>query len=83
MFAKKFAEMVKNNKIKDNELKLEMYALFKQATEGDMPQNHKAKGFFTGQYKLDAWKKKKGLSKEEAELKYCEMYDEVIIKSLK
>lgn len=53
----------------DEEL-LELYGLYKQATVGDI---NISKPWFTdpkGQYKWEAWNKRKGMSKQEAEEKY-------------
>jgi acyl-CoA-binding protein len=55
-----------------NELKLEMYALFKQATEGDV--SGKKPGFtdFVGRAKYQAWEQYKGMSAEKAMQTYIE-----------
>lgn len=68
---KEAAEMIKNLKARptDEEL-LMIYALFKQATEGDV--NVPRPGMFDlkGKAKWDAWNGKKGMSKEEAQRAY-------------
>ena len=53
-----------------NDLKLEMYGLFKQASEGDV--NGKKPGAFDliGKAKWNAWEELKGMSSEEAMEKY-------------
>lgn len=53
-----------------NDLKLEMYGLFKQASEGDV--NGKKPGAFDliGKAKWNAWEDLKGMSPEEAMEKY-------------
>jgi diazepam-binding inhibitor (GABA receptor modulating acyl-CoA-binding protein) len=55
--------------LKDNE-KLELYALFKQATVGDV--NTPRPGLFDlkGKAKWDAWEKKKGITLEQAQIAY-------------
>ena len=55
-----------------NELKLEFYALYKQATEGDV--NGKKPGMLdvVGRAKYSAWEQVKGTSKEEAMRRYVE-----------
>ncbi|KAG2425684.1 hypothetical protein HXX76_013526 [Chlamydomonas incerta] len=55
-----------------NDEKLELYALFKQAKEGDC--NTAQPGIFDpkGRAKWSAWNAKKGLGKEEAMQKYIE-----------
>ncbi|KTW29422.1 hypothetical protein T552_01373 [Pneumocystis carinii B80] len=56
----------------DSEL-LELYALYKQATEGDI--NKERPGFFDakGKCKWDAWNKQKGKSKEDAMREYIDL----------
>jgi acyl-CoA-binding protein len=49
-----------------NDLKLEMYALFKQATEGDVSGAKPGMMDLVGKAKYAAWKKVKGTSSEEA-----------------
>ena len=63
------ADYIKNadsNFEPSNDLKLEMYALYKQVTEGDV--NGKKPGMMdlVGKAKYAAWKKVKGTSSEEA-----------------
>ena len=52
---------------------LELYGLFKQASEGD--NNSSKPGMFDikGQFKWNAWKDKAGLSKDEAKQKYIDL----------
>merc|ERR1712215_511200 len=68
------AEEVKNkiNKtLSDEELK-EVYALFKQATMGDINTERPGMMDFKGKAKWDAWSSKKGMSQDEAKQKYIE-----------
>jgi diazepam-binding inhibitor (GABA receptor modulator, acyl-CoA-binding protein) len=53
-----------------NSVKLQLYALYKQATEGDV--TGKRPGFTNpvGRAKYDAWVEQKGLSAEEARAEY-------------
>ncbi|HAA56908.1 MAG TPA: acyl-CoA-binding protein [Myxococcales bacterium] len=53
-----------------NDLKLEMYSLFKQATEGDVKGKRPGMLNMVGRAKYDAWAKLKGTSKEDAMKKY-------------
>jgi len=53
-----------------NEMKLDMYALFKQATEGDVSGTRPGMMDFVGRAKYDAWAKLKGLSNDEAMRRY-------------
>lgn len=59
-----------------NEMKLEFYALYKQATEGDVSGKRPGMMDFVGRAKFDAWEKVKGLSREEAMERYVERLDE-------
>ncbi|NOZ95381.1 MAG: acyl-CoA-binding protein [Acidobacteria bacterium] len=58
-----------------NETLLELYALYKQATAGDVPG--KRPGMFdpVGRAKFDAWSGKAGMSREEAMESYVELVD--------
>ena len=60
-----------------NDAKLQLYALFKQGSEGDV--QGKRPGFTdpVGRAKYDAWAKAQGLSKDEAMKKYV-----ALVKSL-
>jgi carboxylesterase len=49
---------------------LELYALFKQATVGDVSGSRPGMMDFKGRAKFDAWAKKKGLAKEAAMSSY-------------
>ncbi len=55
-----------------NELKLEMYSLFKQATEGDVSGKKPGMMDFIGRAKYEAWAKLKGTSSEEAMQRYVD-----------
>ncbi|MFM8270367.1 MAG: acyl-CoA-binding protein [Pseudomonadota bacterium] len=50
----------------DNQTLLELYALFKQATEGDVQGSRPGMLDIRGRAKFDAWTKKKGVSAETA-----------------
>jgi acyl-CoA-binding protein len=56
-----------------NDVKLQLYALYKQGAEGDV--SGKRPGFtdMIGRAKFDAWSKVKGLSKDEAMKKYVDL----------
>lgn len=53
-----------------NEQKLQMYALYKQATEGDVSGKKPGMMDFVGRAKYSAWEELKGQSKEQAMQKY-------------
>lgn len=52
---------------------LELYALFKQATQGDVSGARPGMLDMKGRAKFDAWEKKKGLGKQAAESAYVEL----------
>ena len=56
-----------------NERLLELYSLFKQATQGDV--TGESPGFFDlkGAAKFDAWEARRGMSKEEAMQAYVDL----------
>jgi len=58
-----------------NERLLELYSLFKQATEGDA--TGESPGFFDlkGAAKFDAWETRRGMSREEAMQAYIDLVD--------
>jgi diazepam-binding inhibitor (GABA receptor modulator, acyl-CoA-binding protein) len=53
-----------------NEELLELYGLYKQATEGDVSGSRPSILDLKGRAKYDAWSRRKGLSGEEAVKKY-------------
>ena len=55
-----------------NELKLQMYALFKQATEGDVTGKKPGMMDFVGRAKYMAWEELKGSSSEAAMQQYID-----------
>jgi acyl-CoA-binding protein len=58
-----------------NDVLLQLYALYKQASEGDVSGD--APGFFdlVGQAKYDAWEKLKGKAKDAAMKEYVALVD--------
>ncbi len=52
---------------------LELYALFKQGTQGDVTGSRPGMLDFKGRAKFDAWEKKKGLAKDAAQTAYVEL----------
>ena len=53
-----------------NDEKLEFYALFKQATVGDVNTERPGMLDMKGKAKWDAWKAKEGMSQEDAKAQY-------------
>ncbi len=65
-FQKAVAASQQLTKRPSNEELLELYALYKQATEGDVSGDRPGGFDFKAIAKFDAWTEKKGLSKEKA-----------------
>ena len=60
-----------------NETLLELYSLYKQATEGDV-QGEAPSGFdFRGAAKYAAWEKRRGMSADEAMQGYIDLVDQL------
>lgn len=58
----------------DNDILLQLYSLYKQATNGDIDINPPSNPFdFIGKAKYDAWLRLKGKSKEDAMREYIEL----------
>lgn len=57
-----------------NEEKLLFYKYYKQATEGDCKGTQPWAVNYEARAKWDAWDSVRGLSKEDAMRKYCELY---------
>ncbi|HEU5100083.1 MAG TPA: acyl-CoA-binding protein [Roseiflexaceae bacterium] len=57
----------------DNDTLLNLYALYKQATAGDVSGSRPGFTDFVGRAKYDAWAKLKGTSKEAAMRSYIEL----------
>nr|AKG51652.1 acyl-CoA-binding protein [Oryzias sinensis] len=56
---------------------LQVYALFKQASVGDVNTARPGMLDFTGKAKWDAWEKQKGKSKEDAMKEYVKLVEEL------
>lgn len=57
---------------------LELYALFKQGTVGDVSGDRPGMLDMKGRAKYDAWAKKKGLAPQEAQLSYVRLVDQLL-----
>ncbi len=73
-----FLEAVANSKTlsekPDNETLLKLYALYKQATEGDANDDAPSNPFdFVAKFKYEAWTKLKGITKEDAMQQYINL----------
>lgn len=60
-----------------NELKLEMYALYKQATEGDVHGKKPSLMDLVGKAKYKAWADLKGTNSEQAMQQYIDRVEEL------
>ena len=58
-----------------NEVLLDLYGLFKQATEGDVSGEKPGMFDFKGAAKYDAWERRRGMSKDEAMQAYVDLVD--------
>jgi diazepam-binding inhibitor (GABA receptor modulator, acyl-CoA-binding protein) len=56
-----------------NEQLLKMYALYKQATEGNVTGTRPSMFDFKGQAKYDAWANQKDITKEDAMQQYIQL----------
>lgn len=56
---------------------LSMYALFKQATAGDVSGDRPGMTDFEGRAKYDAWAELEGMETEEAMRKYIDLVDDL------
>ena len=57
----------------DNETLLELYALFKQGSEGDVEGEKPGFFDFVGVAKYEAWKKLRGTDRTDAQSRYIEL----------
>ncbi|WP_439506590.1 acyl-CoA-binding protein [Sediminibacterium sp.] len=77
-----FLEAVANSKTlsekPDNDTLLKLYALYKQATEGDNKEEGPSNMFdFVAKFKHEAWVKLQGLAKESAMQQYIDLVKEL------
>ncbi len=61
----------------DNMTLLKIYALYKQATSGDVEGQRPGFTDMVGRAKWDAWESQKGLSKEQAMQQYIDLIAEL------
>jgi len=71
------ARVEKLGKRPSNDQLLDLYAFYKQATEGDVSGSRPGMLDLKGRTKYDAWAGRKGLSKEEAMTKYVALVDKL------
>ena len=73
-----FQQAVANSKLlsskPDNDVLLQLYSLYKQATEGDTTESGPSNPFdFVAKFKHEAWAKLKGVTKENAMQQYIDL----------
>lgn len=73
--AVEFVRTGASNKPIDNETKLNFYALFKQAIEGDLPTSRSRPSWMqqVERAKFDAWASKRGTSRDDAKREYVKL----------
>jgi acyl-CoA-binding protein len=59
----------------DNDTLLQLYSLFKQATEGDVQGKRPGFTDMVGRAKYDAWAKLQGTSTEDAKAQYADLVE--------
>ena len=69
------AERAKELPHQPNDVLLDLYGLFKQATTGDVTGEKPGMFDFKGAAKYDAWERRRGMTKEEAMQAYIELVD--------
>ncbi|KHN83331.1 Enoyl-CoA delta isomerase 2, mitochondrial [Toxocara canis] len=77
-FEKAQADLKKLQKEPGVDVKLKLYALFKQASFGDVSGKRPSALDFAGRAKFDAWSSLKGISKEEAQKQYSQMISSLL-----
>ena len=60
-----------------NDVKLQMYSLYKQSTEGDVTGSRPGMFDMVGGAKYDAWSTRKGMSKEDAMQEYINLVNKL------
>ncbi len=77
-FDKAAKDVTKAKKDPGNDMKLRLYAHFKQASEGDVAGDKPGFTDFVGRAKYDAWAKIKGMSNEDAMKAYVKLVNRVL-----
>ncbi|MDX1590121.1 MAG: acyl-CoA-binding protein [Oleiphilaceae bacterium] len=74
--AVKYVQTAEGDFEPSNDLKLQFYALYKQATEGDVKGKKPGMLDVVGRAKYSAWEKHKGTSPEKAMQQYIDLLEE-------
>lgn len=78
LFEKAAKDVTKAKTDPGNDMKLRLYAHFKQATEGDVTGERPGFTDFAGRAKFDAWTKIKGMPTEDAQKAYVKLVERVL-----
>ena len=78
LFDKAVKDVTKAKSDPGNDMKLRLYAHFKQASEGDVTGDKPGFTDFVGRAKFDAWTKIKGMSQEDAQKAYVKLVERVL-----
>lgn len=62
----------------DNQTLLDLYALYKQGTDGDVSGKRPSRLKVKARAKYDAWNERSGLSREEAMQQYVDLVDQLV-----
>jgi len=77
-FREAAARVEKLPKRPSNEQLLDLYGLYKQATEGDVTGSRPGMLDLKGRAKFDAWAARKGVSKDDAMKKYVALVQKLV-----
>lgn len=80
-FEKASKEVTQLPEAPDNQTKLKLYALFKQASEGDVHGDKPGMFDFVGGAKYSAWEALKGTSKDQAAQNYIDLVGQLKAKA--
>ncbi|MCX5759356.1 MAG: acyl-CoA-binding protein [Candidatus Hydrogenedentes bacterium] len=76
-FLKAKDDVVKLSKAPDNDVKLQLYALYKQSTDGDCTGARPGMLDFVGRVKYDMWKKLEGTTNDAAMQQYIDLVEQL------
>jgi len=76
-FLKAKEEVTQLSAAPDNMVKLQLYALYKQSTEGDVQGDRPGMMDFVGRAKYDEWKKYEGKTQDEAKEEYIALVEKL------
>ena len=82
-FERATQEVTQLSEAPDNQTKLRLYALYKQATEGDCKGPKPGLFDMVGKFKYEAWKALEGTPKEQAMQMYIDLVEELKAKDKK